>query len=220
MARLVSLLVSVVLLSSTFDAAQSTPARPPVIDVHTHVTAESGPPIWDALNVRYALVMRDRERWAQLEGMANRHMPSLSYPCPDGVPLFFGGPQCYATGSEFPDVAWVREEVRAGRIRAFAEVLTQFLGLPPGDSRMQPYWEIAEEFDIPVGIHIGPGPSGIAYARSPMPKSHPGFRMALGDPLLLEEVLLQHQRLRVFVMHAGWPRLESMLALHREENEG
>lgn len=37
--------------------------------------------------------------------------------------------------------------------------------------------------------------------------------MAAGDPLLLEEVLLRHKRLRVFVMHAGWPRLESMLAL-------
>jgi predicted TIM-barrel fold metal-dependent hydrolase len=37
--------------------------------------------------------------------------------------------------------------------------------------------------------------------------------MALGDPLVLEEVLLRHKRLRLFVMHAGWPRLESMVAL-------
>ena len=37
--------------------------------------------------------------------------------------------------------------------------------------------------------------------------------MAVGDPLLLEEVLLRHKRLRVFVMHAGWPRLESITAL-------
>jgi predicted TIM-barrel fold metal-dependent hydrolase len=37
--------------------------------------------------------------------------------------------------------------------------------------------------------------------------------MAIGDPLLLEEVLLRHQRLRLSMMHAGWPRLESTLAL-------
>jgi predicted TIM-barrel fold metal-dependent hydrolase len=37
--------------------------------------------------------------------------------------------------------------------------------------------------------------------------------MAAGDPLLLEEVLLRHRQLRVFVMHAAWPRLESMIAL-------
>ena len=37
--------------------------------------------------------------------------------------------------------------------------------------------------------------------------------MAFGDPLLLEEVLLRHRRLRIVVAHAGWPRLDSMLAL-------
>ena len=44
--------------------------------------------------------------------------------------------------------------------------------------------------DIPVAIHLGPGPPGVAYIKSPMPRSHPDFRMAIGDPLLLEEVLL------------------------------
>jgi len=37
--------------------------------------------------------------------------------------------------------------------------------------------------------------------------------MAFGDPMLLEEVLLRHKRLRLFVMHARWPQLESMIAL-------
>ena len=31
--------------------------------------------------------------------------------------------------------------------------------------------------------------------------------------MLLEEVLLRHKRLRLFVMHAGWPQLDSMSAL-------
>ena len=46
-----------------------------------------------------------------------------------------------------------------------------------------------------------------------MPFKSPGFRMAAGDPLLLEGVLLRHKRLRLFVMHAGWPRLDEMMAL-------
>jgi predicted TIM-barrel fold metal-dependent hydrolase len=37
--------------------------------------------------------------------------------------------------------------------------------------------------------------------------------MADGDPMLLEDVLLRHKHLRLFVMHAGWPQLESMIAL-------
>ncbi|MBA3888500.1 MAG: amidohydrolase family protein, partial [Acidobacteria bacterium] len=46
-----------------------------------------------------------------------------------------------------------------------------------------------------------------------MPFKSPHFRMAAGDPMQLEEVLLRHKRLRIFIMHAGWPRLESMIAL-------
>ncbi len=80
---------------------------------------------------------------------------------------------------------------------------------------LEPFWQLAEEFDVPVGIHIGPGPLGIAYESSPLwpPVKSPRYRMTVGDPLLLEEVLVKHQRLRLYVMHAGWPRLESMIAL-------
>jgi hypothetical protein len=60
---------------------------------------------------------------------------------------------------------------------------------------------------------MGPGPPGIAYDTSPVPFKSPAFRMAMSDPLLLEEVLLRHNRLRLFVMHAGWPQLERMIAL-------
>ena len=45
--------------------------------------------------------------------------------------------------------------------------------------------------------------------RSSLPRS--GSRSAIR--CCLEEVLLRHQRLRLFVMHAGWPRLEPMIAL-------
>ena len=54
---------------------------------------------------------------------------------------------------------------------------------------------------------MGPGPPGITYFAAP------GYRMALTDPLQLEPVLVTHPRLRVFVMHAGWPMLERTIAL-------
>ena len=60
---------------------------------------------------------------------------------------------------------------------------------------------------------MGPGPPGAAYESNPVPFKSPAFRMAFGDPMLLEEMLLRHKRLRLFVMHAGWPQVESMAAL-------
>lgn len=39
------------------------------------------------------------------------------------------------------------------------------------------------------------------------------YRARLHSPLGLEEVLLEHPDLRVYVMHAGWPMLDDMLAV-------
>jgi hypothetical protein len=189
--------------------------RQPVIDVHVHSTMTTPAMLQrlEALGVRYIVLSAlaaDLPLWAAVD--SSRYVPALVFPCPGGRAVITGRP-CFANGEELPDTTWLREEVRAGRVRAFSELVPQFLGLSPADPRLEPYWSLAEEFDLPVGIHLGPGPPGVAYDESPVPRKAPAFRMALGDPLLLEEVLLRHQRLRVVVMHAGWPRLESMLAL-------
>lgn len=72
---------------------------------------------------------------------------------------------------------------------------------------MTPYWALAEELDIPVAIHLGEGYPGAPYLGSPH------YRAALGNPLLLEELLVRHPRLRVCVMHYGSPLVEEMIAV-------
>jgi hypothetical protein len=101
----------------------------------------------------------------------------------------------------------VRAQVKAGRIQVLGEAIWQFQGLGPNDRRLEPVWSLAEELDVPVAIHLGGGPPGI---QREMP-----FRSALGDPLLLEDVLARHPRLRVWVMHAGYPMGDRMVALLR-----
>ena len=39
------------------------------------------------------------------------------------------------------------------------------------------------------------------------------YRAELGRPLSLEESLLRHPKMRLYVMHAGWPLIDEMLAL-------
>src|SRR5262245_30900680 len=41
----------------------------------------------------------------------------------------------------------------------------------------------------------------------------PKYRAALSNPMLLEEVLIRRPRLRLYVMHAGWPMSDQMVAL-------
>jgi predicted TIM-barrel fold metal-dependent hydrolase len=101
----------------------------------------------------------------------------------------------------------LRADFEAGRFRVFGEIGNQYAGIAPDDERMEPYWALAEELDIPVGIHIGPGPPGAPYLGTPH------YRARLHSPLTLEEVLVRHPGLRIYVMHAGFPMLDDMLAV-------
>jgi hypothetical protein len=209
--------VSVFLAMLGAAIAGQTPPRPPVIDVHVHSTITTPQRQLDLMktfNIRFVVLSAltsDLPRWSTTL-TSNQYIPGLVFPCTGGRgPI--GGQPCFNEPTDFPDLGWLTGELKAGRIKALGEIATEYWGMSPNDSRMEPYWELAEQFDVPVAIHMGPGPPGIAYETSPVPFKSPNFRMALGDPLLLEDVLLRHKRLRLSVMHAGWPRLESMIAL-------
>jgi uncharacterized protein len=100
-----------------------------------------------------------------------------------------------------------RDLIRDGRIEIFAEVGAQYEGMGPNHPSLDPFYALAEELDVPIGIHLGEGPPGAAY------NLYPNYRAALGRPLLLEEVLIRYPRMRIYVMHAGWPLIEEMMAL-------
>lgn len=94
-----------------------------------------------------------------------------------------------------------------GRLAVFGEIVNQYNGIEPDDARMEPYWAMAEELEIPVGIHIGTGPPGVIYLGST------NYRARMHSPLTLEEVLVRHPRLRIYIMHAAYPMLDDLLAL-------
>jgi len=88
-----------------------------------------------------------------------------------------------------------------------AEFAPQYGGLEPASPKLEAYWALAEELDIPVGIHMGLGGRGTAY------RAFPDYRMRLSNPLLLEDVLVRHPKLRVYICHAGWPFINELLGL-------
>lgn len=101
----------------------------------------------------------------------------------------------------------LRELHQAGRLAVLGEVTTQYLGVAPDDPRLEPFWALAEELDIPVGIHVGPGPPGAVYL------GYEHYRARMNSPLTMEEVLVRHPRMRVYLMHAGYPMIDDLLAL-------
>src|SRR6185312_1469255 len=106
------------------------------------------------------------------------------------------------------DMDQLRQEIKDKKWVAIGELLSQYATLPANDPSLDPLYSLAEEMDIPVGIHMGPGPMGAAYI--PMFK---GFRISLTHPFYLEEVLIKHPKLRLYVMHAGYPMIDEMLGM-------
>lgn len=220
-------LIMALFLPSVMLAQPSASSRPPVIDVHLHAPLAPGPvdstfksleatlAILDSLNVRVAVLNGVPDVvFAWQQRAPDRLIPALLFPCENGRAPNFGRP-CFPTGAVFPDLDWLRNEIEARRIAALGEITAQYQGIEPADPRLDPYFALAEEFDLPVFIHMGPGPPRAAYESSPVPVKSPNFRTTAGNPLLLEEVLLRHRRLRVAVMHAGWPMAAEMVIMLR-----
>lgn len=100
----------------------------------------------------------------------------------------------------------MRSLLEGGDYDVIGEVTTQYSGVEPGSDLLAPYFDVAAELDTPVGIHVGPTPPG-------WPALGSGTRARLHSPLTLEPVLERHPTLRVFIMHAGWPMLDDLIAL-------
>jgi predicted TIM-barrel fold metal-dependent hydrolase len=126
-----------------------------------------------------------------------RFLPAIDYRLP-GTP----GARHVAPKS----IAELRALHRRGLVTVIGEIMAQYEGVAADDPRLEPLWALAVELDVPVAIHMGPGEPGQPYARG-------AYRAALGDPLLLEPVLRKYPKLRVSIMHAGYPMADRLRAL-------
>jgi uncharacterized protein len=98
----------------------------------------------------------------------------------------------------------LRELIRKGEISILGEIVPAIEGISPEDERLEPYFALAEEMDIPVAFHL------LSLQNIYLT---PQNRASLNNPLLLEKMLARHPRVRIYVMHAGWPMLDEMIAL-------
>jgi predicted TIM-barrel fold metal-dependent hydrolase len=202
-------------------AAATPPAqeRPPIIDMHLHAdlpphdvsagapalcrpepcqgtghaTADHAETLKETLDAldRYHIVK------AFLSGVDPGIVEQWVAAAPD---RFIAAPFILQPGK--PDVGALKGAFAAGRFSGLGEIATQLSGIAPSDPALEPYFALAEGLDLPVLIHTaGIGP----YL--------PGFRSAAGNPLMLEEVLVRHPELRLFVENAGYPYRGEMIAM-------
>jgi len=99
------------------------------------------------------------------------------------------------------------DSLSSGFYKVMGEVAPQYQGMSPSDTSLDVYFAAAEKLNIPVGIHMGTGGNGTINI------TNPKYRASMGNPLLLEDLLARHPKLKVWVMHAGYPMIDEMIAL-------
>lgn len=212
-----ALLVSLLFVAA--EQAVSQQQRPPIIDVHIHafgLVHMGDPPPPNPATGKFLTFRTDKElmdatlaelkRYNVVKAVAGGPRENVARWIAADPARIIGGTMM-GPRSPLPEVNVLREDFRAGRLAVLGELGLIYNGVAPNDAQMEPYWTLAEELDIPVGLHTGLGPPRTPYTCCPK------FRNSLGNPALLEEVLVRHPKMRVYLMHAGFPYLQETIAI-------
>jgi uncharacterized protein len=116
-------------------------------------------------------------------------------------------PSMSITDTKAITVEAFRDSMSSGFYVVMGEIAPQYQGMSPSDTSLDAYFGVAEKLNIPVGIHMGTGGNGQANITAPK------YRASMGNPLLLEDLLARHPKLKLWVMHAGYPMIDNMIAL-------
>ncbi len=108
----------------------------------------------------------------------------------------------------WPDLDDLRRDYERGALHAIGEISAEYAGIPADGPRLEPYYALAEELDIPVSLHLGQGPP-----EATLMQCCPNFSLEAGSPLRLEPVLQRHRDLRIYVNHMARPFVDEMIAI-------
>ena len=202
------LLMALALLPAAAPVQNTGPYRGPIIDVHLHAqtsedlaqpapnpaTGDLSPKTPAEHMARSLEIMKNRNVVLGIvSGSSVAAVQAWDAAAPDRIMKGIG----VDDPSQFMKPEELDRLFREKRLDAFGEVAAQYAGYSPSDPAFDAYWAVAAKHGVPVGIHTGGAPPRTPYTCCPK------FRLTLGDPLLLEDMLVKYPKLKVYVMHAG-----------------
>ncbi|HZJ36472.1 MAG TPA: amidohydrolase family protein [Gillisia sp.] len=218
MRKIIKYFMPIILFLNTSMTFSQTPIdeflkNQPIIDVHIHITR--GNPDNEDYNkansdIDIAKVEWMRQRfdennivmalgggnlkYANMWSAANdRILSGLIFPC--SKLSEHNGP----CETEFFDETELRKIYQSGNLKSMGESLFNYYGIPPTDKRLEAYWKIAAEFNIPVGIHADTGPPLETINKERNPNYNPDY----ANPELLKPILKKYPKLKLYLMHYG-----------------
>lgn len=177
----------------------------PIIDMHIHAFAEGNPMFgmthpstlrketYEGVNSAIEQKEKTLEKFHQYNIV--KAMVS------NGQLWFDDAPEIILIGGADKGVDALRKQHQEGGLHVIAEMAPFYTGTLADDLTVLPYFELAQELDIPVGFDIFPcGPN---FGFHQMPQMLGGMRTYNANPIQLEDVLVKYPNLKIYIMHGG-----------------
>ena len=187
----------------------------PIIDMHIHAYTEGNP----LLGMTHPPTLRGKtykgvassleQKEKTLESFQNNNI--VKAVVTSGHLWFNDSPETVLIGGANKSVDELRKQHEEGNLHVIAEVAPFYEGVLADDASILPYFELAQELNIPIGFHILPG--GPNYGLHLMPEMLGSMRTYNANPLQLENVLVKYPNVKVYIMHGAWPYVEDLKAL-------
>ncbi len=187
----------------------------PIIDMHIHAYTQNGgmfglthPPTLRGETYEGVKNMEEHQKTTMAKFREHNIVKAV---VTDGQAWHEEYPDMILIGGAYKEVDTLRQQYNMGKLQAIAEMAPFYNGILADDPSQMPYFELAQELDIPVGFHIFPG--GPNYGIHLMPEMLGGMRTYNANPLQLEKALVEYPNLKIYIMHGGWPYVEDIKAL-------
>lgn len=212
-AHLILFLISI--LSMIYCFGQPASEIPPVIDMHLHVYSAKS--YWGGNYFKLKdtsltspsnhtehlkAVLEQIEKYNIVITYASGNFESLESISKQYPGKFLPSFEIFPTKELLKDDALLHKlklKIKNGEIRGIGEVANFYTGIAPNDPVLDTLYRIAEQNNLPIGLHFAPGPPGSQIT------SNPNMRLENSNPLLLQDALIKFPRLRMNIMHAGLP---------------
>ncbi|WP_460218457.1 amidohydrolase family protein [Psychroserpens sp. MEBiC05023] len=198
--------------------------KQPIIDVHIHIT--KGYQDNDDYNTLDADIDMAKIKWMSKRFDDNnivlalgggpmtyaklwqekdkRHWTGPRFPC---NPLREQDEPC---DNELPDIIKLEQLFKNGTFKSLGETSFHSMGIHPTDKRFDPYWSLAEKYQIPIGFHADRGP----FKRNM--KETPNWNEDYANPLLLLPILEKYPNLKIYLMHYPGSYFEECLEVMKK----
>jgi len=191
--------------------------RLPVIDMHVHAEDEEG---YNPKAVLGGLVASESpealfketyeqfRKWNVVKAVVSGPLDCVeTWKSKDEDNRIIRGVIQFAPNDNQLDPVRLDKLINNGKIEVFGEIIPPLSGTKISDPEWQPYLKICEQYDIPLAIHTGCAPpaiKGTSTAKS---------RRLLDDPFIVEDVIVNYPKLRIYLCHSGAVYHERVLVL-------